>query len=181
MSSRNGKIARLPADLRHWVNTALYDGESGRRVLRWLNELPEVKQVMARDFGGTRITEENLSQWRQGGYLHYVGQRDLLDQARETYAGAADMDEAVGDLADRLVKVLAARYGALLMSWDGEPTEELERRLKIMGALSRQVTLVQRATHQTQCLAIMQRQYAAEEPAPEPEKVAPLTPVGRSP
>jgi len=46
---RKGKIARLPRALRHELNRRLADNEDGGVTLNWLNALPEVKAVLARD------------------------------------------------------------------------------------------------------------------------------------
>jgi hypothetical protein len=46
----------------------LRDGEQGKRLVRWLNKLPEVQKVMDAEFDGQLINEVNLSHWREGGY-----------------------------------------------------------------------------------------------------------------
>ena len=58
--TRNGKIARLPRALRHELNCRLADNQDGGVTLNWLNALPEVKAVLARDFGGEPIGKQNL-------------------------------------------------------------------------------------------------------------------------
>ena len=66
--TRTGKIARLPRALREQVNCRLLDGQPGTEIVAWLNELPEVKDTLARDFGGRPVSEQNLTDWKQGGY-----------------------------------------------------------------------------------------------------------------
>lgn len=44
--TRNGKIARLPRQIRDELNQRIEDGEPGVRLIEWLNGLPEVTQVM---------------------------------------------------------------------------------------------------------------------------------------
>jgi hypothetical protein len=39
--TRNGKIARLPQEIREQVNRRLEDGEPGKQIAEWLNGLPE--------------------------------------------------------------------------------------------------------------------------------------------
>ena len=39
--TRNGKIARLPLEIREQLNRRLDDGEQGQPDLDWLNALPE--------------------------------------------------------------------------------------------------------------------------------------------
>ena len=55
--ARNGKIARLPREFREEVNRRLQDGEPGGSLLAWLNPLPGVQAVLAREFGGCRISK----------------------------------------------------------------------------------------------------------------------------
>jgi hypothetical protein len=39
--SRNGKIARLPQQIREQINRRLENGEEGKQIAEWLNTLPE--------------------------------------------------------------------------------------------------------------------------------------------
>ena len=68
MKARNGKIARIPLEIREQLNARLADGEPGNRLVEWLNSSPDVMRVMAEQFEGRPITENNLSEWRAGGY-----------------------------------------------------------------------------------------------------------------
>lgn len=69
--TRNGKIARLPKDIREELNRRLEDGEAGVRLIEWLNGLPEVVKVLAEEFEGVPINDVNLSQWKNGGFLDW--------------------------------------------------------------------------------------------------------------
>jgi hypothetical protein len=66
----NGKIARLPRNIRDELNHRLDNGEPGGPILEWLNNLPQVKHVLVKDFEGGRINAQNLSNWRKGGHQH---------------------------------------------------------------------------------------------------------------
>ena len=57
--TRTGKIARLPRDIRHALNTRLTDGEPGPDILRWLNNLPDVKSVLKSNFDSRPISAQN--------------------------------------------------------------------------------------------------------------------------
>jgi len=66
-TTRNGKIAQLPVAVRDELNRRLDDGESGPRLLAWLNALPVVQALL--DSRSWRpINPPNLTAWRQGGY-----------------------------------------------------------------------------------------------------------------
>jgi hypothetical protein len=66
--SRQGKIASLPYRLRKQVNERLRDGQKAPKILAWLNAEPEAIAVWEEDFEGAPCTEQNLSEWRRGGY-----------------------------------------------------------------------------------------------------------------
>jgi hypothetical protein len=90
MRARTGKIARLPAAIRQELNHRLNNGALGREIVPWLNALPEVQRVLATRFAGRPITEDNLSEWRRGGFQDWLREearrirlRDLSDQCPE--------------------------------------------------------------------------------------------------
>jgi hypothetical protein len=58
-----GKIGRLPKAIQEQVNRRLDNGEKGWPLVAWLNSLPEVSAVMAAEFAGQPIREQNLSRW----------------------------------------------------------------------------------------------------------------------
>ena len=81
--SRNGKIARLPKDLRELVNRMLEDGAQHRSVIhelekhrhRWPDKMSD-------------INEDNVSNWKSGGYLDWLLEQDIQAdlRARREYA-----------------------------------------------------------------------------------------------
>ena len=73
---RRGKIARLPGTVREELNQRLQRADSGPLLVEWLNSLPETQKVVTEEFGGNAITEQNLSDWRQGGYRDWERQQE---------------------------------------------------------------------------------------------------------
>ena len=65
--TRNGKIARLPREIRDRLNERIRDGEPGTKLVPWLNSILEVQEVLEAYFSERPITEQNLSEWKQGG------------------------------------------------------------------------------------------------------------------
>ncbi|SPE59602.1 hypothetical protein SBV1_3350003 [Verrucomicrobia bacterium] len=63
--TRKGKIARLPHEIRERLNGRLQNGEPGKPLAEWLNSLPEVRAILAAEFGGKRVREQNLSEWKR--------------------------------------------------------------------------------------------------------------------
>ncbi|HXT10140.1 MAG TPA: hypothetical protein VN873_01150 [Candidatus Angelobacter sp.] len=82
MSTRNGKIARLPKQIRDELNRRLENGGTGPQLIEWLNSLPKVKRVLRDLFNSQPINEENLSHWRKGGYADWVRHQETIDQTR---------------------------------------------------------------------------------------------------
>ena len=111
--SRPGKIARLPHETREQLNQRLLDGEQANTILAWLNPLPEVRAVLTVQFDGHPVTKQNLSEWKQTGFLQWQARRDALDLLR-------DLDEhqppgaepLIADLTDKLARWVALQYAA---------------------------------------------------------------------
>ena len=143
-----GKIARLPREIRDRLNRRLDEGEPGKRLVRWLNELPETQRVLAAEFGGRPITEQNLSEWKARGYCEWLARQEALAQTRELAADARELGEATeGKLTDHLAIVLAARYAAALAGWDGEATEDFRRKLRVLRGLCQDIVELRRGDH----------------------------------
>jgi hypothetical protein len=82
--TRTGKIARLPKNIREELNQRLDDGNQGARLVAWLNSLPEVQAVLARDFEGKAISEQNLSEWRKGGFRDWQSKTEWLQMVQRS-------------------------------------------------------------------------------------------------
>jgi len=80
---RNGKIAKLPVDVRVELHGRMENGEDGAVLLEWLNGLPEVQESLKAHFGGAPVSKQNLSEWRQGGFREWQIRRELIGQASE--------------------------------------------------------------------------------------------------
>jgi len=94
--TRTGKIARLPRSLRHELNTRLENGEPARTLLQWLNALPEVQSILESTFEGRPISEQNLSEWKTGGFLDWQRNQQSCDRVRELIEVAGQIDSAAG-------------------------------------------------------------------------------------
>jgi hypothetical protein len=84
--TRRGKIARLPQAVREQLNERLAEGEPGNQLVEWLNTLPEVKELLVKEFAGEPVNEMNLTRWKQGGYQDWT----VRQEARELVRGFAD-------------------------------------------------------------------------------------------
>ena len=168
--TRKGKIARLPRAVREQLNQRLDDGESGPRLLAWLNALPEVQAMLATHFGGSRISQQNLSAWKLGGFpdwLREEGAREWVDRLVEE---SDDFKPGQGPalLAERVsVTVLMELVKVLRKASDSADLSE--HRKGVLGAahqLARLRWMEQRAIHLQ--LAQERRDFKKEEANPTP-------------
>ena len=93
--TRNGKIARLSLSLREELNERLDEGRTGKELVEWLNSLPEVQNDIRYCFRGQPISEQNLSQWRNGGYRDWQEQQERWHMLHHLREEAEQMGYAV--------------------------------------------------------------------------------------
>jgi hypothetical protein len=170
--TRTGKIARLPHQLRNQVNHRLRDGEPGPQLLLWLNALPEVRSILQRDFDSRDITEQNLSDWKQGGYQEWLLQQDSFGQFAELSATAGDLaGSAPGRVSDQLAAILAARFATDFAAWDGADGEALRGKVRVLRGLCREVAELRRGDHAAARLQIGQARLARDREKTEEEAI----------
>jgi hypothetical protein len=85
-SRRNGKVARLPADLRDQINRMLDDGLPYKLIIEKLGP------------AGQHLNEDNISNWRLGGYQDSLKALAINDRARAQTEAAADLVREAGHL-----------------------------------------------------------------------------------
>lgn len=127
--TRRGKIAKLPADLRMEVNRRLHDGQTAGQLLPWLNNHARVRPILGAQFHGEDINAQNLTEWRQGGYVDWLEERERLDALKEISLFAGDAVKAGGSISDGAAAVAAGR---LMTAIEGADDEQL---LKISSAI----------------------------------------------
>jgi hypothetical protein len=144
MKTRNGKIARLPLEIRDQLNIRLADGEPGSRLVAWLNSNPAVMIVMAEQFEGRPITEQNISEWRTGGYEEWLTLRSFLDETHILSENAGEIAET-GISYDHLHMVLLAYHAHLLQNWMIMPEDEFKGKLDALRKLTASIMNMRRA------------------------------------
>lgn len=108
--SRNGKIAKLPKAIREELNRRLEDGETAATLVKWLSGLPEVRAVQ-KESGSRPIREQNISEWRKGGFRDWQAKQEALELAAQLGEDAAELNvEGRPPLTDTLALWLTARY-----------------------------------------------------------------------
>ena len=128
--TRNGKIARLPRALREELNRRLANGTTGARLVGWLNDLPEVRAVLDSEFGGTEITEQNLSVWKQGGFQDWERHQEARSWVSQLVEQSEDLELDSGNirLAERASTPVIVELFKLLTGIDSNEDPEKRRR-----------------------------------------------------
>ena len=131
--TRKGKIARLPHAIRNDLNRRIRDNQTAAVILLWLNALPEVKNILAASFSGEPISDQNLSNWRAGGYQDWLKNEDRMEQIRALSELSADMAAASGTTtADTACEIAGGRILEVLESL---PQDDLAKILPALTAL----------------------------------------------
>ena len=149
-----GKIGRLPKAIQDQVNRRLENGEKARTLAAWLNTLPEVQSVLAAEFAGRPIREQNLSEWRQHGYQKWLEQRQCLAMAQEM---TSTQDQSLEPMTDQMAGWATAHYlHAIrkLMQAGGEPD------LPTLRAFLHDVVSVRRGDHSAIRLQLVSERLA---------------------
>ena len=143
--TRKGKIARLPRQIRDELNQRLDDGEQSARLVDWLNAQDEVQAVLALDFSGRPITEQNLSDWKQGGFVDWQQLQESREWVRIVTDEADQVSEDSGlmPLSDRISSMAALALGKVIRGLaasaesDSAKRDDLMRVLKELARLRR--------------------------------------------
>jgi len=159
--TRNGKIARLPREVREEVNRRLRDGEPGPKLLAWLNALPAARALLAAEFGGREVSEQNLSEWKQGGYCDWLRHQDELALARELATDAAELKRSSRTvLSDVAAPLVTAKYLRMLQELNSEKPATDWRRLR---QLCNDLVALRQGDHSVERLRLEQRQVEVAE------------------
>src|SRR5262245_30416762 len=126
--ARNGKIARLPFSIREELNQRLNDGDGGEPLLEWLNSLEAVQKVVVERFKGVPIGAQNLTEWRQGGFVDWCECMEARQLARDLQEEAEVVDdqnhqEATGDHLAAVLMLEFARIGRARLRSAGDEEE----------------------------------------------------------
>jgi hypothetical protein len=174
--SPNGKIARLPHLIRQELHRRLRDGEKGRRIVLWLNSIPEVRQVVAAEFGGRPVNENNLSQWKKRSHRLWLLQQAALSESNQLMAQSRQLAQAgEGATTDHLASFVATEY-ALARNMLGDDQDE-RAQWKLLRSFCYDVVGLRRGDHSAERLRL-QRQFLALRPPnlPSPDPYEPHEP-----
>jgi hypothetical protein len=173
MTTRNGKIARLPFDIREEINHRLLDNEPAKNIVTWLNTDSTARVCLERLFEGRPITEQNISEWRQGGYEEWLAERSCLESVQGLSEKAARV--ALTDInAEHLLMIITATYAELLHKWDKTPEIAFNRKLIVLQNLATTALAMRRSEQRDTRLRLdrerleILRQRLREKPSSSP-------------
>lgn len=170
--THNGKIGRLSRAIQERLNRRIQNGEKGGVLVKWLNSLPEVREVMAREFEGKPIREQNLSEWRKHGYAKWLRQREALDMVRQLDGDVGELQPpGAPPLADQMAVWLTARILVAVQKL-AEKDHEGQLDLKVLRELWHDIVAVRRGDHSRERLKMEQERLEREREKTEEEVVA---------
>jgi hypothetical protein len=147
-TTRVGKIARLPHHVRNILNRRIQDGEPGKTLVGWINGIEEVQAVLKYQFGGRPVTEQNLSDWKQGGYQDWLRH----EESRQLITGLAEeqgeLDDAADgmEISDSFATLLSAEFVALTRKLLEEKTDP-EKRWQCLREVLHELSQLRRDDH----------------------------------
>ena len=106
--ARQGKIESLAYDLRDQVHQRLMDGEPGSVILPWLNNQPAAQKVFNRSFSGVNVSDENLSNFRNGPHQEWMRRRERERHIRSMSEYANQLAGAAGGSLSSGAQAIAA-------------------------------------------------------------------------
>jgi hypothetical protein len=164
MSTRNGKIARLPQHVRTQLNRRMQDGQQGEPLLTWLNGLPETLEVLKEFFDGAPINKQSLSQWRLGGYEEWLKHEEAREELQQLAEEAADFrleaeEQPVSELVGTWLSVELARAAKTMLA---EATDAKER-WRVLRELLGELASLRRQDHRTARLRLAQERWEMEQ------------------
>jgi len=170
--TRNGKIARLSKVVRDELNRRIDNSEQGKALVKWLNSLPEVQAVMTSEFDGKPIREQNLSEWKNGGYRDWQARQERHEFVRQLEQEAKEVGAVMetGAINRHLSVVLTAELALAIRDVQkiGDPGERAQCLAKIVGRFAQ----LRREESNASRAEIVREQWDAETAAKEAHKQA---------
>ena len=174
MTTRNGKVARLSFEIREDLNHRLLENVPVKDILVWLNADPTVTRVMETLFEGRPVTEQNVSEWRQGGYEEWLTYHSFLGNIGDLSENAARV-ALTGINAEHLLLVLTAAFADLLHNQGATDEIAFNRRLIVLQHLTKTALSMRRSEQKDarlqldrERLEILRQRNPAKSPSSSP-------------
>ena len=134
---------RLPSPIRDQLNQRLQDNEPAKTILEWLNNLPEVKTLLAAEFDGRPVNEVNLSDWRKGAYREWLARQEAAGLLQTLHDASSDKDLTEG-FNQKLAQWTSIHLGATAQALIAQE-EDSERKWSRLRQLCIDITRLRRS------------------------------------
>jgi hypothetical protein len=163
--TRIGKIARLPLAVREELNHRLANGELAQDLVAWLNARADVCAVLVASFDGRDISEQNLSEWKQGGFAEWHRHQETCGWLRSILEHMEGLSKATGEhsVADLLSAPVAAVVGKYIesLATEGMPKDDKARHDMLL--FLRELIQLRRGDHKQQLVRLQCLRWHAEQ------------------
>jgi hypothetical protein len=126
----------------------LLNGAQGPAILPWLNDLPEAAHLETNS-EGLRFNDQNLSDWRKGGYQDWLKRAERTDRIKELSNFAVKLVGSGKNIADGAAQIASGQVLELLEALDeantapeDEAPEARNVRLAAFAEISNTLSLV---------------------------------------
>lgn len=124
--ARNGKVARLPFDVREDINRRLLDGEKAHVICAAVNKSQGLT-------GRAALTDNNISEWRKGGYEEWQKKSSRVEQIKRLSEFALRLAESAGS--DLNAGAAAIAGGRILDVIESASDEDLSKLIQDLASL----------------------------------------------
>ena len=153
MTTHRSKIARLPFNIREELNHQIMDNVPTKDILRWLNSDPMVRHYMERLFQNRFITDQNLSEWRQGAYQEWLDYRSCVEDVRDLSEQAARA--ALTDISgEHLLVALTAMFACMIKNIEKTPEIPFNRKVIVVQHLIKMALSLRRSEQRDEALRL---------------------------
>ena len=167
-----GKIGRLPKAVQETLNRRLQDGEPGKVLVAWLNELEPVQAMVKEHFNGQPIVEQNLSEWRKRGYQQWLWREEAKEMAVEMAEESTELQASgMHSFTDQMSSWVTVRYLMAVRKLI-EATQDKEPDLKMLRNFLQDVVLVRRGDLSHARVKLHQERLDREQEKTEAELIA---------
>ena len=154
----------MPKEIRATLNERLHNGERNDLLVEWLNAQKEVQEVLAAQFEGRPITEQNLSEWKTGGFKDWERNEISKELVRAGKEESDSLDDAAlgAEISDCSARLLSAEILALQREMLGKEMP-VEERWKLVCQLHKQISKMRKDDHRSVRTILQQEKWEQEQ------------------
>ena len=146
--TRVGKIGRLPHHIRNQLNRRLQDNEQGTTLVEWLNSQPEVQATIQKQFAGRPVNEQNVSEWKKGGYQDWLRHEESRQIVSTLAEQKGELDDATdgAEISDQYASVMSVEFVTLTRKLLEEKTDS-RKKWEFLREVLRELSQLRRDDH----------------------------------